>query len=328
MRSHRIQYSCPMSKPSTNRFTDQLDALLQWLFNDPSLQNRLDDSDKNEVDRFRFSIYLLFHLACLLALFTGVNSVAVLVCVMFYFLRMFFITGFYHRYFSHKSFRASRPLTFIMAVLGCTAGQRGPLWWASHHRYHHMSSDTEADPHSPQKNFLNSHFLWFLRKQHFFTDENRVKDWMQYPELRLLERVDWLPFLGLGLLCYGLGEFLQVNYPATGVDGLMLLVWGFFISTVLVWHGTYTINSLAHKIGTRRFNTRDDSKNSLPLALLTLGEGWHNNHHRYPGATRQGFFWWEIDISYYCLLFLSWIGLVSDLRPVPASIYLEARQAK
>ncbi|MDX1518968.1 MAG: acyl-CoA desaturase, partial [Gammaproteobacteria bacterium] len=222
------------------------------------------------------------------------------------------------------SYKAGRLATFIMALLGCTAGQRGPLWWASHHRYHHMTSDTDRDPHSPAGGFLNSHMLWFLRKGSFCTNDRHVRDWMKYPELRWLEKLDWLPFILFGAGCYMLGDYLAIAHPALNTDGPMLLAWGFFVSTVLLWHGTYTINSLAHRFGSRRFSTRDNSRNSLVLALLTLGEGWHNNHHRYPNATRQGFYWWEIDISYYLISLLSLIGLFRDMRPVPSSVYLEA----
>ena len=156
--------------------------------------------------------------------------------------------------------------------------------------------------------------------------KTRVKDWLRYPELRLLEHIDWLPFILLGVACYVSGEYLHQYWPELQTNGLQLLVWGFFISTVLLYHATYTINSLAHKFGRRRYKTDDSSRNNLLLAIITLGEGWHNNHHRYPHATRQGFFWWEIDISYFILFILHKLGIVKALQPVPASILREAEQ--
>jgi stearoyl-CoA desaturase (delta-9 desaturase) len=215
-------------------------------------------------------------------------------------------------------------MQFFMALAGCTAGQRGPLWWASHHREHHITSDTDRDPHSPKHGMLNSHTLWFLNKNRFATMKNRIRDMMKYPELIALERIDWLPFLLLAVFCYIFGVVLQAWYPSLQTSGPQLLVWGFFISTVVLYHATFTINSLCHKFGAQRFNTNDDSRNNFLLALLTLGEGWHNNHHRYPVSTRQGFYWWELDISYIALFIMSRIGLISGIKPVPDFILREA----
>lgn len=296
---------------------------LRWLINDPSFPDNLSETGKQEVDRLRLTMYLAFHGLCLMVLLVPFSWTAVGLCLFFYLTRMFFITAFYHRYFSHKSFDAGRIVTFCMAVLGCTTGQRGPLWWASHHRQHHLTSDTGDDPHSPGTGFLNSHMLWFLRKGNFCTMQSRVRDWMKFPELRWLERFDWAPFLLFAAGCLALGNYLETSRPELQVTGMSLLVWGFLISTVLLWHGTYTINSFAHRFGSRRFATVDDSRNNFLLALLTLGEGWHNNHHRYPNSTRQGFYWWEIDISYYLIRLLCMFGIVDNLKPVPASVYRE-----
>jgi stearoyl-CoA desaturase (delta-9 desaturase) len=230
---------------------------------------------------------------------------------------MFFITAFYHRYFSHGSYRASRALQFLFAVLGCTAGQRGPLWWAAHHRLHHHRSDSPDDPHSPAyKGFLFAHTLWFLTRGNFSYPKQYVKDWRRYPELVRLERLDWVPFLLFAVLCFAVGTRFEGG-------GMQFLVWGFFISTTVLYHATYTINSLAHRFGSRRYETRDNSRNNVWLALLTLGEGWHNNHHRFPASVRQGFYWWEVDISYWVLRLMSALSLVQDLRPVPASVLNE-----
>jgi len=253
-------------------------------------------------------------------LFTGVSWLAFGCAVLFYLVRMFFVTAFYHRYFSHRAFKSRRWFQFIMGFLGCTAGQRGPMWWASHHRQHHSHSDTPQDPHSPDhKGLLYSHTGWFLTRISFVTNPDRVKDWLRFPELRLLERLDWLPLVAFAFICYELGEFLQTYYPQSSVNGWQMLVWGFFISTVVLYHATYSINSLAHRFGTRRFETNDNSRNNIWLALITLGEGWHNNHHRFPGSARQGIQWWELDMSYWGLLCLRSLGLVHDLRLAPVN---------
>jgi stearoyl-CoA desaturase (Delta-9 desaturase) len=273
------------------------------------------------VDWLRIVPFAGMHLACLGVLVVGASAFAVGVAVALYCLRMFAITAFYHRYFSHRSFKTSRGAQFAFALLGASAVQRGPIWWAAHHRHHHAFSDRPQDVHSPrQRGFLWSHMGWFLSRRNFRPDLRRVKDLLQYPELRWLDRYDVVVpvLLAVGLLL--LGTALERSAPALGTSGGQLLVWGFFVSTVACYHGTYTINSLCHRWGTRRYATRDDSRNNPLLALLTLGEGWHNNHHHYPSAVRQGFYWWEVDLTYYALRGLAALGLVWDLNPVPARI--------
>ena len=301
-------------------------GLIPWLFNDDSFYQGDAEHVKEQLDYFRLAVFVLIHLGCLGVLYVGYSWVALAIALVLYVLRMFFITAFYHRYFSHKSYKVSRLTQFFMALAGCSAGQRGPLWWASHHREHHVTSDTPADPHSPRNGFLNSHTLWFLKKSNFSMKKERIKDMLKFPELVFLEKLDWIPFIALALFCFGLGTFLNKFYPGLETTGLQMLVWGFFISTVGLYHATYTINSLCHRFGRRRFDTSDDSRNNFLLALLTLGEGWHNNHHRYPISTRQGFYWWEIDLSYFALWLMSQVGLVNNMRPVPAQVMLEARQ--
>ncbi len=311
---------------STLKKETSLNHLWRWLINDASLYNGLSDSEKNQIDMFRFSIFIFMHLACLLVFYVGVSWIAVAFAVLLYVSRMFFITAFYHRYFSHRSYKVSRPMQLFMGIAGSTAGQRGALWWASHHRDHHINSDTDIDPHSPKNGLFNSHMLWFLRKGNFPLQDARINDLTGYPELRILEKIDWLPFILLFVVCYYFGQFLSINYPGLGTNGMQLLVWGGFISTVFLYHATYTINSLAHLFGKRRFNTNDDSRNNFWLALLTLGEGWHNNHHRYPAATRQGFYRGELDISYLVLNLLGSLGLVKEFKTVPAHVLEEGRK--
>jgi stearoyl-CoA desaturase (delta-9 desaturase) len=252
--------------------------------------------------------FIALHLACLAVLFTGAPLAAVGLGAFTYFIRMFGITGVYHRYFAHRAYRTSRPFQFILACLGCSSLQKGPLWWAGHHREHHRHSDTDLDPHSPHAtSFWWSHVGWILSDEHENTPTESIKDWAQYPELRWLDRNHWVPGVVLAVLCYFFGVW-------TGVGGAACLVWGFVISTVVLYHAVFTVNSLCHLFGSRRYDTRDDSRNNLFVALITLGEGWHNNHHHYQSSANQGFFWWEIDISYYILRLFGVLGLVWDIR--------------
>lgn len=255
--------------------------------------------------------FIIIHLVPLLAFFTNVTGFDWMVCIALYFIRMFFVTAGYHRYFSHRTFKTSRFFQFILAFLSETSAQKGVLWWSAHHRVHHKHSDSPEDPHSMKLyGFWYSHLGWILGPDYDDTDLGQVKDLTKYPELVWISRHYILPPVTLAVLVYLLG------YAVNGSGWSTLLV-GFFLSTVLLYHGTFSINSIMHKFGRARYKTGDESKNSLWLALLSLGEGWHNNHHYYQSSTRQGFFWWEIDITYYVLKLLSFFGLVWDIRQVP-----------
>lgn len=298
--------------------------LLRWLDSSAAVDGS--DSAENKIDWLRVIPFVLLHVACLAVIWVGWSLFAVAFAVALYGLRMFAITGFYHRYFSHKAFRTSRFGQFIFALLGSTAVQRGPLWWASMHRHHHAHSDKVEDAHSPvQHGFVWSHLGWFLSTAHFATRTERVKELAKFPELRFLDRFDVLVPALFAIAIYALGEWLASIAPALQTNGLQLLVWGFVISTVALYHATFSVNSLAHGWGSRRYATRDQSRNNFWIALFTLGEGWHNNHHHFPGAARQGFYWWEIDMTYYGLRLLAACGLIWDLRMVPPQIR-EAKQ--
>ncbi|MDY7025764.1 MAG: acyl-CoA desaturase [Pseudomonadota bacterium] len=265
--------------------------------------------------------FLLMHLACLGVIWVGVSPIAVLVCAVMYGLRMFSITAFYHRYFSHKAFKTSRAVQFIFAIIGASSTQKGPLWWAAHHRHHHRHSDTKEDQHSPLHGFFQSHVGWFLQPRNFSAPYDLIKDFARFPELRWLDRNHVLIPVFTGAALYVLGSALAAYAPSLETNGFQMLVWGFFISTVLSTHITLMINSLAHVWGSRRYNTKDHSRNNWLLALLTFGEGWHNNHHFFPASARQGFFWWEIDLSYYVLKAMSAVGLIWDVKPVHQKAY-------
>lgn len=276
---------------------------------------------ERRVDWWRTLPFLGMHVACAGVIWVGVSATAVAVAAALYAIRMLAITGFYHRYFSHRAFRTSRAAQFVFALIGTMAVQRGPLWWAAHHRHHHAHSDEALDSHSPsQHGFWWSHVGWFMNRSNFRTRIELVGDLAKFPELRLLDRFDVVPPILLAAVLYFGGDVLARSYPSLETSGAQLLVWGFFVSTVVLYHATFTVNSLAHRFGRRRYATHDQSRNNWWLALLTFGEGWHNNHHHFPGSVRQGFFWWEVDLTYYVLRFLSGCGLIWDLRTVPARV--------
>ncbi len=231
-----------------------------------------------------------------------------------YFVMMFAVTGGMHRYFSHRSFKAGRGFQFFLALLGTFTTQKGVLWWAAHHRHHHKYSDMPEDVHSPlQKGFFWSHMGWILVRKHNVVHWDRIKDLAKYPELRFLQRFELAVVVAWAASFYFGAE-------ALGYSGVHALLYGYFVQQVLLWHGTFTINSFTHIWGRRRYKTTDDSRNSLFFALLTLGEGWHNNHHYYQRSTSQGFYWWEIDITYYLLKMFSLVGLCSDVVRPPLHV--------
>lgn len=268
-----------------------------------------------DVDWVRSIPFFAMHLACLAVIWVGWSWVAVSVAFALYWFRMFAVTGIYHRYFSHRTYKTSRVWQFCMAVWGASCTQKGGPWWAAHHRNHHRYSDKPGDAHSPHEHgFLWAHMGWITSRRNADTDYTKVPDLAKFPELVFLNRFDTLVPILLAVSLFGYGHWLG---PEWGTSGWQMLVWGFFISTVVLFHATSTINSLAHLMGRKRYDTGDESRNSFFLAIITMGEGWHNNHHHYPAATRQGFYWWEIDLTYYILKLMSWVGLIWDLNPVP-----------
>ncbi len=260
--------------------------------------------------------FLAIHLLALGSFWTGVTTEAAICCAVLYFVRMFGVTGGYHRYFSHRTYRTSRVFQFLLAFLAQSSAQRGALWWAAHHRHHHRHSDQVQDTHSvAQDGFWYSHLMWIFERDNQATQYKYIPELARFPELRFLDRYHLIAPILMG----------TVVFFTLGASGLFF---GFFFSTVLLWHGTFTINSLSHVFGTRRFATTDNSRNNWFLAIVTLGEGWHNNHHHYCVSTRQGFYWYEYDITYYILKVLSWLGIVWKLQPVPAKVLAEGRTLK
>jgi stearoyl-CoA desaturase (delta-9 desaturase) len=252
--------------------------------------------------------FLLFHVAALSVFWVKFHWWYPLACLLLYGVRMFFVTAGYHRYFSHRSFKTSRWFQFVIAFMAMSSSQKGVLWWAAHHRHHHRFSDEDEDVHSPTLfGFFWAHIGWILSDKYNDTRLHYIGDFAKFPELRWLDKYYLVAPTVLGVTLWLLG-------------GWGLFAWGFCLSTVMLWHGTFTINSLSHLFGNRRYETTDTSRNNWLLALVTLGEGWHNNHHHYMAAARQGFYWWEVDITYYGLKLLASLGLIRELRQVPAHV--------
>jgi stearoyl-CoA desaturase (delta-9 desaturase) len=265
-----------------------------------------------ELDRIRWIDNVPFwgvHATAVIGLwYVGFSWLGIALCAASYFVRMFGITAGYHRYFSHRSYKTSRFGQVVLALLGVISTQKGPLWWAAHHRNHHKYSDEPEDLHSPrQRGFWWSHMFWILVERHKKADMSKIKDLTKYPELVFIDRFEILFTVAYAVVLY-------LGFGAVG------LFYGYFLSTVILWHGTFTINSLAHVWGKRRYQTSDDSRNNVVLALLTGGEGWHNNHHHYQRAARQGFYWWEIDTTFYGLKALEAVRLVWDVQGVPRHV--------
>ncbi|MGA1489218.1 MAG: acyl-CoA desaturase, partial [Planctomycetota bacterium] len=252
--------------------------------------------------------FLLVHLACIGMLWTGVTPEILLVAFVLYVVRMFGVTAGYHRYFSHRTYRTSRIGQFLLAFLAQSSAQRGAIWWAAQHRAHHKYSDTPQDVHSPRhRGFLYAHVGWIFSRRESKADLSLVSDLTRYPELVWLNKYHLVPAFVLAI-------------GVTLIWGWAGLFGGFFLSTSLLYHGTFTINSLSHVFGSRRYDTDDLSRNNWFLALLTLGEGWHNNHHHFQASANQGFFWWEVDVSYYALCLMRRCGLAWDLKRPPEKI--------
>jgi stearoyl-CoA desaturase (delta-9 desaturase) len=268
---------------------------------------------EERLNRWASLPFFAVHALCLAVVVTGVTRTALVLFAVLFVGRAVFVTAGYHRYFSHRTYRLNRGWQFVWAVLAESTAQKGVLWWAANHRRHHRSADTPDDPHSPRRGRWWSHVGWILCDKFNEPDYTLVKDFARYPELRWLDRHEWVPPWTLGVLAFLIG----------GWPGLVV---GFFWSTVLLWHTTFLVNSAGHLFGRRRYETPDTSRNSLLLAVVTGGEGWHNNHHRYPASARQGFFWWEVDPTWYFLRVCRRLGIVHDLK-VPPRHVLEDRSS-
>ena len=275
-----------------------------------------DDSQLDRIDLGNSIPFFVVHALALAAPFVvGISWKLVGLALLCYYARMAATTIGYHRYFSHRTFKTSRVFQFLLAFAAQTSSQKGVLWWAAHHRDHHRYSDMPGDIHSPKQGFWRSHVTWILSRRYTGTDEAKIKDFARYPELRWLNKYHLVPPVLFAVA-------LSV------VGGMPALFWGFFVSTVLLWHGTFLVNSLNHIWGSRRYATTDTSRNNAFIALFTMGEGWHNNHHHFMSSANQGFFWWEFDPSFYLIRLFEKLGLIHDVRTPPARILLDTIRSR
>lgn len=283
--------------------------------------------DNAQVELWGNLPFLILHLGCLLVFWVGVTPYALLIAFLLVLPRMFGLTAGYHRYFSHRSFKTSRAFQFVLALLGAMSIQKDPLWWAAHHREHHRSTDTHHDVHSPHAHgFFWSHMGWVLCKKNAnLHPDQLVPDLVKFPELKFLNRHQKWPVLLFASIVTVIGFCVQKGMPQWETTAGQVFVWSFFVGTVILHHCTFLVNSAAHIWGTRQYETSEGSRNNGLVAFLTMGEGWHNNHHRFPGSERQGFFWWQIDVTHYILKTLSWFHIVWDLQKPPQSVLKEAR---
>ncbi len=261
------------------------------------------------------TVMLTLHLGCFAVFYTGVSTPAIIVLVVMYVGRGLGVTGGYHRLLAHRSFKTSRVMQFLFALAGCMAMEGGPLWWVSHHRSHHRDTETDKDIHSPKtQGFWKSHMGWMMTNEAFMESGANTRDLYRFAELKFLQRYYvWIVLVQIVVL-YALGAGLDALNPAWGTSGAQLVIWGFFICTVLLWHATFMVNSVCHTWGSRAYETDDSSTNNFFVGLVAFGEGWHNNHHQFPLSARHGLRWWQIDLTWLLLRAMNWVGLVSDLR--------------
>jgi len=236
-----------------------------------------------------------------------------------HFTRAIGLTLIFHRYFAHRAFKMNRVARFVWAFIGTAAMQKGPLWWAGHHVNHHKFADRDGDPHSPMvSGVYYAHIGWFLHDTKYDKVEATnpvIRDFSKVPEIAWLEKWFFVPPAALALGLYFFG-------------GMPSLVYGFCLPTMTLAHATFAINTVNHMFGSRRFETLDESRNNVLTAVFAAGEGWHNNHHRFQRAARNGFYWYEVDVTWYVIRAMAAVGLIWDIQPVPQRIYDEARAVK
>jgi stearoyl-CoA desaturase (delta-9 desaturase) len=247
------------------------------------------------------------------------------------------ITIGYHRLLTHRSFKTPKWVERLIVIMAQCCLQDTPARWVATHRYHHLHSDEQEDPHTPLVTFFWSHMGWLLtynsHSRAFETYQKYARDILNDRFYKWLERTSHLPIIYVAhvLLVYlvgaAIGWFMGGTLLAAVQMGLSLTVWGVFVRTVAVWHITWSVNSLSHMFGYQNYNTEEHSKNNWLVALLTVGEGWHNNHHHDQSAASVQHRWWEIDISYYEIRLMQLLGLASDVIPIRQQRFAE-REAK
>ena len=248
---------------------------------------------------------VFIHAGALLAPFTFTWSGFWVFIVLQFMTGLLGVTLCYHRLLAHRSFQVPKWLEYALTMCGSLALQGGPIKWVSTHRVHHAFSDRPQDPHSPQRGFWWAHLLWLFAHDDVLDHPGKYHRYA--PELardavhRWIEKTSTIHFVILGLLLYAWG-------------GLSWLIWGLFFRTAFVYHGTWLVNSAAHLWGYQSYDTNEGSRNNWWVALISYGEGWHNNHHAYLHSAAHGLRWWEFDITYFTIRLLGWMKLATRIR--------------
>jgi stearoyl-CoA desaturase (delta-9 desaturase) len=246
----------------------------------------------------------IFHILAIGALFTISWTNLLAATVMWWISGSLGIGVGYHRLLTHRGFKVPLWLERTLSVFGTLAVQSGPLTWVTTHRLHHAFTETDRDPHSPRHGTYWAHMGWIFRgvaqNQPLPVMRRYSPDLVKDPFQVVLDKFFWVPIVAAGLILFAIG-------------GYTMVLWGIFFRTVLGWHATWLVNSATHLWGTRRFETRDDSRNNGLIAAVTFGEGWHNNHHAHPRSARHGIAWYEFDINWVQIWALKKLGLARDV---------------
>ena len=273
--------------------------------------DEIDFGDRNKVNWPTMIAMMVFHVLAVVALFYTTWQAVVVAAVLHWVCVGWGIGMGYHRLHTHRSYKVPIAVEYFFALCGTMALEGGPIFWTVVHRVHHQKSDQKGDPHTPRDGRWWAHMLWtvFGNQLHANTKVmgKYAPDLTSDPFYRWLNSWHWVPLAFLGLVLFVVG-------------GLSWLLWGVFLRVVVGLHATWLVNSATHLWGSRKFETRDDSKNSWWVALITFGEGWHNNHHAYPTSARHGMRWYEIDVTWLQIRLLKKLGVASNVRVPPSQV--------
>lgn len=276
---------------------------------------RYDEHENNWTNIIAFG---LFHLGAIAALFVFTWPALAIALFLYWMCTGLGISMGYHRLHTHRSYQVPVALEYFFAVCGTLTLEGGPIFWVSTHRIHHQKSDLPGDPHSPRDGGWWAHMGWLLVGKSKHSDTRLMAQYA--PDLTRdrfyvwLDRYHWVPLIVMGVVLFGMG-------------GVPFVLWGIFLRVVIGLHVTWMVNSVTHMWGSRRFNTRDDSRNNWWLALISSGEGWHNNHHAHPTSARHGLAWYEFDLSWIQIQILQYFGIAKSVRVAKVNSAHSEREA-
>jgi stearoyl-CoA desaturase (Delta-9 desaturase) len=275
-------------------------------------------SEHQKINWVNSIVFAVFHIGAIAALFMFSWRAFFVALFLYWFTTGLGISMGYHRLHTHRSYQVPRLLEYFFAVCGTLTLEGGPIFWVATHRIHHQKSDQPGDPHSPRDGGWWAHIGWLLvgESKHNNTPlmSKYAPDLAKHPFYVWLNNWHWVPLVLLGVLLYAIG-------------GLPFLLWGVFLRVVFGLHATWLVNSATHMWGSRRFETRDDSRNCWWVALLTSGEGWHNNHHAHPTSARHGLAWYEFDLSWIQIKILKFFGIAKRIQVARVDSAIREREA-